>query len=499
MRLAIIDLGTNSLRFDVHEVKSNGTVQLLLRRKMMIRLGQGVFTQGKIERPAYERALSALLSCQENIKDLNVKKVVAFATSALREAKNSSEFLSKIQRATGIRIRVISGQEEARLIAKGILLREKVPADKVFALIDIGGGSTEITIVRRRKIVSSTSLPLGTARLQQVFLKKVPPLPSRVIELRGYIQQMLQTKVTQENWPQPALIIGSSGTVRALAKIINKKPSKSFSVSELTTLVAQMSLMNLSRLLTIPRLEAKRVDMILSGSLLLEELAKGLACKKIRATEYSLRDGVLSEELSMLKKVGPTKIPHWQSEVRQKALAFGRRREQILRSQNLADQMFQRLKRLHKLDNSWITHLCSATILRKVGESVGLINSEQHAYYLVKNSDFPFLQSWEVEFIAQLCLRVSNGPISGGDLKFLRKDARKKSAFAKLLAMLRIIDALDFGVRGPMTLKRVEIKRGQVTLCFSGQSAYGVDSLVSEKKKELFEKVFKKRLLLRRI
>ena len=174
MRLAVIDLGTNSVRFDVHQIGPGTRIRQLHREKLMVRLGQGVFLEGKLDKDAIRRTVHAFQSFQRTSQDLHAQKIVAFGTSALREATDSDKLLSLIRAKTGIDVRVISGQEEARLIAQGILHNEKPPKGS-YALLDIGGGSAEISICRGRGLIHSESFALGTARPSASFPQKRKP------------------------------------------------------------------------------------------------------------------------------------------------------------------------------------------------------------------------------------------------------------------------------------------------------------------------------------
>jgi exopolyphosphatase/guanosine-5'-triphosphate,3'-diphosphate pyrophosphatase len=160
MRIAIIDLGTNSVRFDVHQIGPGRGIRRLHRDKLMIRLGQGVFTDGKLDSNAIRRTTQAFLGFRRIAKDLHVEKIVAFGTSALREAYDSEKFLARIYARTEIDVRVISGDEEAELIALGILSQESQARGK-FALVDIGGGSTEISLCQGSRVLHASSFPSG--------------------------------------------------------------------------------------------------------------------------------------------------------------------------------------------------------------------------------------------------------------------------------------------------------------------------------------------------
>jgi exopolyphosphatase/guanosine-5'-triphosphate,3'-diphosphate pyrophosphatase len=496
MRVAIIDLGTNSVRFDVHSLADSGNTKLLHREKLMIRLGQGVFLKGKIDPAAMERTVEAMEHFRLIATGLRVRKVVAFGTSALREASDSSLLVDNVRKRTGIEIKVISGKEEAKFIAQGILANEDPPKGR-YALVDIGGGSTEISVARGQQVQKGDSFPLGTARLQQVFLKRSPPRELSVKQMREYIANVLRQKMQAGRWPGCDTILGSSGTVRALARLIDKKDDY-YSVKDLSDLVDDMAKMTTTQLLEIPGMESKRVDMILSGAILLEEIAYALGAKKIIASEFSLRDGILEEEKRLAKSHKNSLLELHLDDLYEHAKRFGGEPEHLEHMAKLASELFDRFRRFHGLDPSWKVYLLSTILLRKAGEAISYGDRAKHSYYIVKNLDFPSMERWEHEFVARLCLHIPDGKIEGKELAAIGKEKKRREAFKKLLAMARVIDALDLGPRTTLKVRRIGINRNQVKLTFSGKATEGIEQLMMERKKKLFEEVFGRTLLLER-
>jgi exopolyphosphatase/guanosine-5'-triphosphate,3'-diphosphate pyrophosphatase len=495
MRVAIIDLGTNSVRFDVHSLAENGSSKLLHREKLMIRLGQGVFLKGKMDPAAIERTVEAMEHFRQIASGLRVRKVVAFGTSALREAVDSSLLVDNVKKRTGIEIKVISGKEEAKFIAQGILANEEPPKGR-FALVDIGGGSSEISLARGFEVIKGDSFPLGTARLQQLFLKRSPPREGAVKQLRDYIANILRQKMLAEKWPSCELILGSSGTVRAIARLVDKKKDE-YSIKNLSDLVDEMGKMTTTQLLEIPNMESKRVDMILSGAILLEEIAHALGAKRIVASEFSLRDGIIEEEKRLAKSHKSSLELHL-DDLFEHAKRFGGEPAHLEHMAKLASELFERFRRLHGLDSAWKVYLLSTILLRKAGEAISFGDRAKHTYYIVKNLDFPSMDTWEHEFIARLCLHIYDGKLDRKDIDVVSKDKGKRLAFKKLLALARVIDALDLGPRTTLRIRHLSITRSQAKLSFSGKSTEGIEHLMMERKKRLFEEVFGRELVLQR-
>ncbi len=497
MRVAIIDLGTNSVRFDVHSMALSGHSKLLHREKLMIRLGQGVFLKGKMDPAAIGRTVEAMEHFREIAEGLRVRRIVAFGTSALREAADATELVARVRENTGIEIRVISGKEEAKLIAQGVLTNENVPKGR-FALVDIGGGSTEISVCRGEKVVKGESFALGTARLQQVFLKRSPPRESSVRQMRDYAFNILCEKMRAEKWPGCDTIIGSSGTVRALARILDGKKADSFSVADLSGLVEEMAEMTTTQLLEIEGMESKRVDMILAGAVLLEEAARALGAKRIQTTEFSLRDGIIHEEVRLARSHKSSLLELHRDDLFVHATRFGADPKHLEHMAALTENLFTRLRPVHGLGANWRIYLLSTILLRHCGQAISYGDRAKHSHYIVKHLDFPSMDSWEHDFIARLCLEIAGGKGEGKALGSSARDRKAAVPYQRLLALARVIDALDIGNRAAIRIKRVGITKKEVRIVFSGKATEGIEQLMMERKKKLFESVFRRKLVLER-
>jgi exopolyphosphatase / guanosine-5'-triphosphate,3'-diphosphate pyrophosphatase len=238
--------------------------------------------------------------------------------------------------------------------------------------------------------------------------------------------------------------------------------------------------------------------MILSGAILLEEIAYALGAKKIIASEFSLRDGILEEEKRLAKSHKNSLLELHLDDLYEHAKRFGGEPEHLEHMAKLASELFDRFRRFHGLDPSWKVYLLSTILLRKAGEAISYGDRAKHSYYIVKNLDFPSMERWEHEFVARLCLHIPDGKIEGKELAAIGKEKKRREAFKKLLAMARVIDALDLGPRTTLKVRRIGINRNQVKLTFSGKATEGIEQLMMERKKKLFEEVFGRTLLLER-
>lgn len=504
-RIGIIDLGTNSVRFDVQKIGPGNQSRCLHREKQMVRLGEGVFVRGTLDPKAVTRALNAFARFKVIAHDLHVDRIVAFGTSTLREVRDSQSFLSLIRKKTGIDLRIISGEEEAKLIASAILCFEPRAKGK-YALVDIGGGSTEISICRDDSIEHCVSFPLGAARIQQVFLKTIPPLKRNglnqnpIEELRTYIQHALLSELIAEDWPRVKRIIGSSGSIRAISKIMKETVgTKVIHRSELNRFVKEISGMNKEELLSVPGMEPKRIDIILAGAILLEECMNVLDAEEVYPTSFSLRDGILLEEVHLLKDI-KIKSELDLFPLYARAGRFGCSENNLKKLVVNAELLFERTKSLHKLNPRWKDYLLIATIFRDTGWTVSPVEHEKHTYYILKNAELPLSEQWEVEFVAQLCLCLEGHRVNLAKPCF--KGLKRKEvhwAFQVLLSLMRLGEALGPAHQEKIVIDEVSIRKKSVFLKVGTNDFAELAKVRLDQRKDLFEEVFAKELRIESI
>lgn len=189
-KIAVIDIGTNSVHMVIAEVRPDFTYKILDRFKDMARLGNGAFETQRLSEEAIARGLSVIGRLVTLAKNKGYDRIIAVATSAVREAKNGGDFIDLVREQTGLRVRVISGEEEARLIFLGI--KNSVPMTEQPALaVDVGGGSVEVIAGNRDQLLQAKSLKLGAIRLADQFLKRTPPSERMLEELEELVSEQL--------------------------------------------------------------------------------------------------------------------------------------------------------------------------------------------------------------------------------------------------------------------------------------------------------------------
>ncbi len=495
-RIAILDLGTNSVRFDIHEISNKRAPRLIHREKFMVRLGEGLFEKARLDSRAIKRTLEALDNFKKRADELSVDKWVAFGTSALREARDRDRLIKPAKQKHGIIIEVISGQEEAKLIAQGILANEKTLKGN-FAFVDIGGGSMEVSLCRDRKITYSKSFPLGAARMQQVFLKTIPPdhegKSSPVRRLKKEARHLLEQEADHFENGAADVIYGSSGTVRALARLCRKANGlEKIELSVLKKLNKKMLPLTPPELLSLPGMEPRRSDLIVAGGLVFEEAMKAIGAPVAYFTDYSLRDGIFHREIQRLELEHrrPTEVDL--DPLFHHAARLGETTAELKSLVHLGEQLFLRLQSVHRLSEKWMTYLKLALLYRSAGKIISPLETERHTAYIVRNTDLPLYEGWEVEFVAQLCLHRRAKRVNARSLMAL--DPIAKAAFPKVLALFQVSDALHpHGVRHK-TVLRVRIDPKSLLLKVPRGKNAELSLMRLQQSKSFFEKTFGKSL-----
>jgi len=297
--IALIDLGTNSVRLDVYRVDAELEAERLHREKVMVRLGEDVFRSGQLHPDAKKRTLKTLKRFHSHCNNMGVERIVGVGTSALRSAKDGKDFTKRIRQDLGLELKIISGKEEAKLILKGIL-SDGETHDGTFGFIDIGGGSTEIGICEDGVLHTLDSLPLGCARLRQSFLLSNSREKS-LAKLREHVRNVLSESEDIRPLDHPIKMLGSSGTIKAIRKLLNRRGAgKKVRLSHLQDLNREMCKMSRDELMEMPGMSERRVDLIVPGAVLLEETMDYLHVSSLQHTSYALRDGLLRQEITRL-------------------------------------------------------------------------------------------------------------------------------------------------------------------------------------------------------
>ncbi len=397
---AAIDIGSNSCRLKIAKVVAH-QLKTLAEDREVTRLGASVFESGLVSPEAMALTLRALKRFQRAVQLHGVDQIRVVATSAMRDARNGAAFQAWVKAETGWNMEIISGLEEGRLIHLGVTGAEPGAGGNVL-LIDLGGGSCEITLSEQKRIKETISVPLGAVRLTEDFLSADPAPKEGLGRMRKWIARELRRAHRKIQPGKVPLVIATSGTAAALSDAFASAPKTgkaaslrgsdagivpTYFVRKLSSLLAKM---------TLPEREAvqgigpRRAEIIVAGTAVYAELLDSFALKGFRYCPLGLRDGILAQMLAeqdaRAKAHEVFEHERWES-VLATARRFGVDPKQAEPVRAHAVQLFRELKTLHELPAEYESWLAAAAMLRDTGKFVNHQGHHRHTQYLISSSE----------------------------------------------------------------------------------------------------------------
>lgn len=471
---AAIDIGTNSMHLVVAKLGEHGGFEILTSEKEMVRLGQGGGEMKQLAPDAIERGISALSRMAKVAKSFGDVELVAVATSAVREATNKHEFIDRARDEVGVDVEVISGFEEARLIHLGVL--QALPVfDQRLLVIDIGGGSTEFLVGEGAQAIEARSMKLGAIRLTERFF---PDLiegdgavdPAAVENCRNYVRSALSPVAHELGGHQPELAIASSGTATTIACMaaaargedLRQMNGVTFTADELAAVVVDVTSKTTEERNKIDGLDTKRVDIIVAGAILLDEIRRAFMLSEFTISEFALREGVLFDRFA----VDSTQLEDLRrSNLLRLARQLDPDSDHAEHTAELATQLFDRTRRLHGLDADARELLEAAAIVHNVGLFISHSSHHKHSYYVIRNSEqLTGFSEREIELIALVARyhRKSHPAEKHSDYAALSKG--DKQLVRQLAGILRVAIGLDRSHAASVTSLRVFLAEGRVEI-----------------------------------
>ena len=298
--IASIDIGSNTARLLIIEPKDDQKFNLLVSERSITRLGEGIEAQGKLTEHRIQTTLKALSIFRQICLENGDPPIFAVATSAVRESSNGQEFVRRAKKETGIDIKIITWEEEAKLTLEGVYWKIAHENRRVITF-DIGGGSTEFILSQGKNIKDFCSTSLGVVKLTEKFITQHPVDEREYHSLQNHLQYELQTVKKKLSAFLPELLIGTAGTVTTLAalkeNIYPYDPEKihgsTFSRPEAEAILDDLKGRSLSQRLLLKPIETGREDLIIAGTAIVLETMRAFGCEILTVSEYSLREGLI--------------------------------------------------------------------------------------------------------------------------------------------------------------------------------------------------------------
>jgi exopolyphosphatase/guanosine-5'-triphosphate,3'-diphosphate pyrophosphatase len=499
---AAIDIGSNSVRIKIARVVRRH-LTTLHEDRVVTRLGEAVFRYGTLSPEAMEDTVKVLRRFYRDTQKFSAVQVRVVATSALRNARNSAAFSAWVHSATGWKVETVSGLEEGRLIHLGFLANTSVGAASAL-LIDLGGGSCELTLSEEGHIREMVSLPLGAVRLTEEFLPHDPPRPVEIQRLRRNIAEEIDRVRRRITAARVRNILATSGTAAALvdaASVIgpagHRPRGRYVSRAAVARLAEHLSKLDTKGRNSLPGIGPRRAEIIVAGAYVFTELMERCNLPGLRYSPLGLRDGLLAQ---MLADHDRATVPRKQIDAERgdAILALCKQyRVNLKMAENvrrLAGQLFTELRRMHSLPPEYEGWLSAAAMLHEVGTYINRGGRHRHAYYLIANSEIFGFTPEQRLIIATIARYLGKTRPDPTDSLMKALTSADQEFIPKAVALLRLAKAMSHGPDGSVANVAAEVCRERVKLQLTAKDGVDLEVWMLSKEKPYFREVFGREL-----
>jgi exopolyphosphatase/guanosine-5'-triphosphate,3'-diphosphate pyrophosphatase len=501
---AAVDIGSNSVRLKIARFQGHRLKEVHEDREVT-RLGQGVFGSGLLSPQAMSETIRVLRRFHRASQECGTDTVRVLATAALRDARNSRAFLEWVRSATGWNVEIVSGLEEARLIHLGIVSRARLGASNAL-LVDLGGGSCELTLSRKGQIRDTVSLPLGAVRLTNEFLPHDPPRKSELKRLRGFVLREIARIQDRIRSARVGVVVATSGTAAALmgvssylARLKKQKPSTTVTREMMRRIVKQITRLPLEQRRRVPGIGPRRAEIISAGAVVFTELLERCHLRGFRYSALGLRDGILAQMAAeydrSMQSRRQIESERWES-LKHAVEHYRVDLHHALQVRESMLLLFSALKRVHQLPPEYREWLSAAAMLYEVGDYVNRNGHHRHTYYIISNSEILGYTAQERRIIAAIAryLGKSRPTPDDGPMNVLAPAEQENVRKASLL--LRLARAINLGRSQSVAGVSVSSRTGRVAIKLTarGKASVDLELWAIEKNRDYFREVFGREL-----
>lgn len=460
-----------------------------------VRLGHDAFRAGRLTEASIEAGIEALAGFRRRMDALGIGHYRAVATSAVRDSRNGREFVDRVAKECDLRLEPITGAEEARLV--WLAARSRVELDgREWILVDLGGGSVEISRVDDSRVFWSESQPLGTVRLLEEVDELGRDSPGQIRRMLEDHTAMLKISAVARGL-EVAGMIATGGNIEELAELAGVEVDAR-GVRRLPVKRLHRTLEELARLSPAERIEQfglreDRADVIVPAALVYERIARIVGADEIVVPDVGVKEGVLLDVVDDLAGHGAheERLEH---EVRDGALAMGRRfgldEAHARKVAGLALALFDQLHREHELGEAERRVLLAAALLHDVGQFISYRRHHRHSHYLISNSELPGFTPDQIELVALVARYHRRAEPKDAHPEFAALSRNDQSRVRRLAALLRVADALDREHEQKVTAVEARVADGEVELEIQGSGDLLLEQWALQKKSRMFEQEF---------
>ncbi len=494
LRVGCVDAGSNAIRFLVEEFTDRDRSRTLASERVPIRLGHGVFLTGKLTARAMDDAVAALTGFRETMESLEVRAYRAVATSAVRESTNGAAFLRRVRRESGLELDVITGSEEARLVHLAIRNRVDLGRER-WVLVDLGGGSVEVSLVDDSGVLWSESHTMGSVRLLEELAgaEEDPGRFRRV--LAEYVATLRIPSASRDR--KPSGFIATGGNIESLARLTGVEPDgKGVSVvtlEDLRRVIASLSRLSYRRRVEELDLREDRADVILPAALVYERLAELTGVDRIHVPNVGVKEGIILDLVDAVTSLSGHE-ERQEREVMNASVNLGRKylfdEGHAVQVAALARGLFDQLGGLHGLGRGDRRVLIAAAILHDIGSFISYKKHHRHSFYLISNSEISGLSPEEIQLAAHTARYHRKSEPTPEHEFFARLEEPDRDRVMKLASILRLADAMDREHRQAVKEVRAQVNKNEVVLLPRVEGDILLERWSLEKRAQLFSKTF---------
>jgi exopolyphosphatase/guanosine-5'-triphosphate,3'-diphosphate pyrophosphatase len=448
-RIAAIDVGSNSIRMIIADVHADGTIDVVDEMKAHPRLCKGLEGTHALSTASMDLAVEALTHMATLAKQLGATRIEAVGTSAVREAENAELFLARVKQTTGLKIRVLTGDGEARLSFLSALAHFDLGQGRS-VILDIGGGSLEFALSAEGVVDRLGSLPLGAIRLTERFLES--PGPKRLRKLRKAVRAAIKPVLSARDW-RGARVIGSGGTFTNLAGMYlhGKGAFSAPSVHETAIpradvehILDSLAEMSVEERRTVPGLNADRADIIVAGVAVIAEVLGRIEARDVVVSRYGIREGLLLQAAHVTPVVADPGVARERS-VRELAERCHFEKKHSLAVQALALHLFDAVAPHLDLGDDDRRILADAALLHDIGYHINYHRHHKHSYHLVLHADLLGVAPEAQVLIANVARYHRGAEPDKTHPEYAELDKPLRTRVKRLAAILRVADGFDRG------------------------------------------------------
>ncbi len=479
---AAVDIGSNSVRLKIARLQA-GRLRSLHEDREVTRLGEGVFRSGFLTPESMANTVKVLRRFHRAAQQIVTDTVRVVATSALRDARNSQAFLEWVRSATGWQVEIISGVEEARLIHLGLVTSPRVDRTPTL-MIDLGGGSCELTVSHGGHIRDAVSLPLGAVRLSNEFLSHDPPRKGELKQLRGFIAREINRIATRIGAARVKNVIATSGTAAALAAVAShlrrgdRRERALVTRNEMARIAKKLARLPVAERRKIEGIGPRRAEIVVAGATVYHELVERLHLKGFRYSPLGLRDGTLAQMAAdydrNTRSGKQIESERWES-ILNAVQHYHVDRKHGINVRDSAMLLFSALNKVHGLPSEYREWLSAAAMLYEVGDYVSRNGRHRHAHYIIANSEILGFTPQQRRIIAAIAryLGKSRPDMEDGPMKMV--DGEDRANVQKAILLLRLARALNLGRSGAVEKARIRVRSAAVQFTLVPRRRMGVD------------------------